>query len=490
MMEQVLYRLHVRLLTVTDRLIGPTISRFIEWGMLIGAILSTVSLLFLHVTYVTNSSQTHWNCILHGLDRAGLYDRSKPANESFLLRHSVDLISLKIISNYNRSVAKGAEDELPHIVQFEYTPLFDTYTHTSQPSYSDYIHWIGATPNLTRPSKSPYGDYLFSFHRGDLVLTQEPNVNHTFSVLQLTLPDDLQCLGPPKLLPLVKRVGYDIVVMNWVIAAFGGQGHFYNTKSKELFNLNYAADFVAKKGVSLQDSTRRVKYEDVNVARQHMKGVFTWGQNSLFTPVLYALTQWAGGVVSVPADLVGSLAQYALHALLSHEALETCRQVLVQRLQQLQNFCAFRLGVIFSTSFLFFISTTLISYILRQTQEKMLRFTYLLQYHIAHNLPYLPLVFTHVIDSLVFVPIIMGIYFFLFEFFSDQLVSLGACACVCFCMFLCAMYLFSAFGVYFGAYLLFIPYLIILCVLYSWRFWCCWWCGWGRFSPSSGEFVC
>eukprot|EP01031_Cornospumella_fuschlensis_P042994 gene42995-52546_t len=117
------------------------------------------------------------------------------------------------------------------------------------------------------------------------------------------------------------------------------------------------------------------------------------------------------------------LAQFALHALLSHEALESVQQALVQRLQQLQNFCAFRLGVIFSTSFLFFVSTTLISYILRQTQEKMLRFTYLLQFHIAHNLPYLPLVFTHVIDSLVFVPIMMGIYFFLFEFFSDQLLA-------------------------------------------------------------------
>eukprot|EP01031_Cornospumella_fuschlensis_P038732 gene38732-47090_t len=224
-MEQVLYRLHVRLLTVTDRVLGPTFSRCVEYAMLLSGILATTALLFLHVTYVANSSHTNWNCVLHGLDRAGLYDRGKPTNESFLLRHSVDLISIKIIQNYNRSAKSSAEDDVPHIVQFAYTPLFDTYTHTSQPSFSQYVHWAGPAPNISRPSKSPYGDYLFSFHRGDLVLTQEPNVNRSFTMLQLTVPDDLQCLGPPALLPLVQRVGYDIVVMNRVIAAFGGQGH-------------------------------------------------------------------------------------------------------------------------------------------------------------------------------------------------------------------------------------------------------------------------
>jgi len=40
--------------------------------------------------------------------------------------------------------------------------------------------------------------------------------------------------------------------MNWVIAAFGGIGHLYSTRSKDLYNLNYAADFVAKKGISVQ----------------------------------------------------------------------------------------------------------------------------------------------------------------------------------------------------------------------------------------------
>ena len=50
------------------------------------------------------------------------------------------------------------------------------------------------------------------------------------------------------------------------------------------------------------------------------------------------------------------------------------------------------------------------------------RFTFLLQHSVSHGLPYMALVFSHVVESLVFVPIIFGIVFFLFEFYSDQLV--------------------------------------------------------------------
>lgn len=36
---------------------------------------------------------------------------------------------------------------------------------------------------------------------------------------------------------------------------------------------------------------------------------------------------------------------------------------------------------------------------------------------------YIPQVFSHLVESLVFVPIIVGIHFFLVEFFSDQLLA-------------------------------------------------------------------
>ncbi|GMJ09760.1 high sterol ester 1 [Hibiscus trionum] len=46
-----------------------------------------------------------------------------------------------------------------------------------------------------------------------------------------------------------------------------------------------------------------------------------------------------------------------------------------------------------------------------------------LQHHARHRLPTFQLIFVHVIESLVFVPIMIGILFFLFEFYDDQLLA-------------------------------------------------------------------
>lgn len=39
-------------------------------------------------------------------------------------------------------------------------------------------------------------------------------------------------------------VGYDTVVMNWLISLYGGKGFLYGVRNNELFNLNYAAEFI------------------------------------------------------------------------------------------------------------------------------------------------------------------------------------------------------------------------------------------------------
>jgi hypothetical protein len=88
-----------------------------------------------------------------------------------------------------------------------------------------------------------------------------------------------------------------------------------------------------------------------------------------------------------------------------------------------KHYFAFKVGVLVTTLFLFFTTTTLVSFTLRVTQERMLKFTFMLQHHISRRLPYGDLVFTHVVESLVFVPLIVGILFFLFEFYLDQLLA-------------------------------------------------------------------
>jgi len=84
---------------------------------------------------------------------------------------------------------------------------------------------------------------------------------------------------------------------------------------------------------------------------------------------------------------------------------------------------AFKLGTLCSAAFIVFASSSLVSFIFAQTQQRMLRFTVALQQRVRERLNILPLVAAHLIDSLVFVPIILGVLFFLFEFFDDQLLA-------------------------------------------------------------------
>ncbi|KMT13941.1 hypothetical protein BVRB_4g077790 isoform A [Beta vulgaris subsp. vulgaris] len=73
--------------------------------------------------------------------------------------------------------------------------------------------------------------------------------------------------------------------------------------------------------------------------------------------------------------------------------------------------------------FVFFTTMMSVSFTLRETQTRMLKFTVQLQHHARHRLPTFQLIFVHVIESLVFVPIMIGILFFLFEFYDDQLLA-------------------------------------------------------------------
>ncbi|KAH7440443.1 hypothetical protein KP509_04G107300 [Ceratopteris richardii] len=89
----------------------------------------------------------------------------------------------------------------------------------------------------------------------------------------------------------------------------------------------------------------------------------------------------------------------------------------------LQGYIISKCGVLIMSLFVFFTTTMSVSFTLRETQARMLRFTVQLQYHARHRLPAFRLIFIHVIESLVFVPIMIGILFFLFEFYEDQLLA-------------------------------------------------------------------
>ncbi|KAG1348056.1 Membralin-like protein [Cocos nucifera] len=110
-------------------------------------------------------------------------------------------------------------------------------------------------------------------------------------------------------------------------------------------------------------------------------------------------------------------------------------------------------GVLIMSLFVFFTTTMSVSFTLRETQSRMLKFTVQLQHHARHQLPTFQLIFVHVIESLVFVPIMIGILFFLFEFYDDQLLAFLVLTLVWLCELFTMIRYFPEFPSFFGALL-------------------------------------
>ncbi|CAI5500954.1 unnamed protein product [Closterium sp. Naga37s-1] len=84
---------------------------------------------------------------------------------------------------------------------------------------------------------------------------------------------------------------------------------------------------------------------------------------------------------------------------------------------------SFKIGVVFTSVFIFFMTLLAVSFTLRETQSRMLKFTIALHHHARHRLPTFRLIAMHILESLVFIPIMIGILFVLFEFYDDQLLA-------------------------------------------------------------------
>ena len=84
------------------------------------------------------------------------------------------------------------------------------------------------------------------------------------------------------------------------------------------------------------------------------------------------------------------------------------------------SFLSFKLLVLLSTLLIFFLTTSLVSFTFQETQDRMLDFTFQLQNRVRLRQPLGGLIVGHVLDNLVFVPIMVGTVFFLIEFYNDD----------------------------------------------------------------------
>lgn len=387
-MEQVLFEQHVRLVNGVNRVVGPKLRLVIEIATLLVAVACAISLFILHVIYITNSSNSHVNCLMTYFDAQNL---SKPS----LSKHQYDLIKLTVVDTTN---------------SIEQSDL-------SQECFSDISNCNASFTNAVGLQNYRDQVYLFSMDKGSLMLADETMRYHNFSVLEIAFPAHASCFGPPLTSQVIKQyLGYDLIVLNWAVAAFEGEGYMYKTITRELFNLNYAGDFVSKKGVSLAHEKRSVRYKDplvlptLVVEALSSLGIGELGLSACNT-VLDKLSQlwvtlessealrpvtkhlsWVFADEFTSTSASGSTVNSLANLLYSAYTITNTRWQYISQQSQLNQYLMFRLGVVFSTTFLFFVTTTLVSYTLRETQERMLRFTHQLQHHINNDLPYWTLV--------------------------------------------------------------------------------------------------
>lgn len=80
-------------------------------------------------------------------------------------------------------------------------------------------------------------------------------------------------------------------------------------------------------------------------------------------------------------------------------------------------------GALLTATFIMCTTGALVDFALREVQVRLLKLTDDLQYVMRAQIPYSGVMLKYALDGLVFVPIVAGVLFFLFEFFDDQILA-------------------------------------------------------------------
>ena len=241
----------------------------------------------------------------------------------------------------------------------------------------------GETDYCRREEKASLFNISYSFSKNKGFLYLEPtsllsrNVTSQYAIIST---NDVTCFSDD---PLLRYVGHslvgvrDTVAMNWILGFVNGNnGFIYNHKSGDLIDLE---GFLNEYSFRWPTMTRTTSNSNSPIESTH---------NNDFS-------------------------DYDLHNM-SDDGPTYQEQ---HGMRWHHHYLVFKSGVLVSSLFLFFLTTTLVSFTLRETQNRMLHFTLQLQFHIRRRQPYGNLIVTHVVENMVFVPIMIGIIFFLTDCF-------------------------------------------------------------------------
>jgi Tumour-associated protein len=215
-------------------------------------------------------------------------------------------------------------------------------------------------------------DFSFAREKAYLLFSPELVQKHAIRVQNVLVSKrDENCFGDPFLQYLVYYLnGYDTVMVNWLIGTYSSE----NGKRHTISNSN--------EGFIYNHRTREPP-TDIRIS-----------SHKLFGNEISRLTKMGGE--------------------------QSSNRFLKWFFRKLESLLV-KGAVVIKTSFLFFITTKLVSFTLRETQGRMLDFTHHLQECFRDNRPVVQLVTTHVVENLVFVPVMVGMIFFLIKFYRGDM---------------------------------------------------------------------
>ena len=223
-------------------------------------------------------------------------------------------------------------------------------------------------------SPSPRHVYEYAHHKGYFLLPASLYARHRVVTTTVTLSAAHRAFGPfPLSFFTYHLYGYDSIVLNHLIRQMRS-GFMRNAHTSDIYTISSQSQQHA------HSSQYQYQYQYQSHSQEH--------------------ESTGAGAVPTAASLS------TLH-----------------RLSHLLYLLFFKSELLVTTLFLFFATTTLVSSTLVQTQLRMLHFTEQLRQHVRLHLPIVGLVLEHTMQSLSFVPVVVGILFFLFEFFNDHVLA-------------------------------------------------------------------
>jgi len=263
-----------------------------------------------------------------------------------------------------------------------------------------------------------YSPIIYSYSHSQGLLRLQPSLQHKHNISTqfiIASSTDHHCFGEPFTQNIIFHwVGYDTVVLNWIL----GLQHspplprfVYHWKTRKELDLDvYDMDhyaFSSKKagGVGGEKDENTMVGRGAYERRQFPSSSSSSSSSSFALPS--ALQQPLGSIVT-------KVQKYPLYRLL--------------------RFLAFKLWILLSTLLIFFLTTSLVSFTFQETQDRMLEFTLQLQTRVRNGMPLGGLILDHVLENLVFVPIMVGMIFFLIEFYGgDKFLAFSVLSMVWIC---------------------------------------------------------